>query len=37
VPGLTVLLVVALYAPWRKWLSRKRNGGGPAGPAEGRI
>lgn len=37
VPGLTVLLVVALYAPWRKWLSRRPRGRGAAGPAEGKM
>jgi lipopolysaccharide export system permease protein len=37
VPGLTVLLVAALYAPWRKWLNTKRNGRRPAHPAGGKL
>lgn len=36
VPGLTVGLVVALYAPWRKRWNTKRNGRKPAGPTEGK-
>jgi len=37
VPGVTILLVSAMYMPWRKWLSANRHSRGATGPAAGKT